>query len=128
MATFTLDDIAEAADKAYGSMDIPLSNGNIVSLRNALRLSKAERKELQALQAQLGEDADKSKDGDEESAVPNDIDEAKIFEDSLVLVASNKADGKQLVKDLDHDLGKLITVFKLYNKDTELGEASASQD
>lgn len=126
MATFTLDDIAEAADKAYGSMDIPLSNGNTVQLRNALRLSKAERKELQALQAQLGEDADK-KDG-EESAVPDDIDEAKIFEDSLILVASNKADGKQLVKDLDHDLGKLITVFKLYNKDTELGEASASQD
>lgn len=126
MATFTLDDIAEAADKAYGSMDIPLSDGRTVQLRNALRLSKAERKELQALQAQLGEDADKE-DG-EESAVPDDIDEAKIFEDSLILVASNKAAGEQLVKDLDHDLGKLITVFKLYNKDTELGEASASQD
>lgn len=127
MANFTLDDIAEAADKQYGSMDIDLSNGEVVHLRNALRLSKQERKDLQALQSQLGESIDEDDDAAEDSVAP-EVDEQKILEESLVLVAHNKAMGRQLVKDLGGDLGKLLTVFKLYNKDTELGEASASQD
>lgn len=115
---FTLDDIREAAEKKYGSFDIELGDGE-VSLLNPLRLPKAKRDALIALQDQLdsaGED-DESK-----------VDEEALLDDMIGLVAATPGQAKALLKALNGDLAMKVTIFNEYGQSTQAGEASASQD
>lgn len=113
MAKFTLDDIREAAEKKYGSFDIELPDGETVSLLNPMRMDKAKRKELGALQERLNALSESEESVDEESVV----------EEMLTLVAASPAQAKRLLKALGDDMAMKITVFNQYGESTQAGEA-----
>ena len=109
-SAITLDFIREAADKEYGNFSVSVDDGAEISLANPLRMSKERRAELSALNADEFED-------------PIDYFEAAFA------VASTKAEAKRIRKALgDEDAALYATLFKLYTKGVELGEASPSQD
>ncbi|MFE9254035.1 phage tail assembly protein [Streptomyces sp. NPDC006879] len=109
MAQFSLDDIRAAADAKYGSTDIALDDKTTVVLRNPLRLSKAERDELAALQDNLDGDSDK--------------DQADVLADAIRLVAKDKKVAEKLIDNIDGDLALLAQVFETYSSGTQAGEA-----
>jgi hypothetical protein len=120
--SFSLDDIREAADRKYGSYDIDLPDGEVVKLRNVLRLSKAERKELAALEGKLS-----SKESEDDVDAVDEVDQQDIIEKQLVLIAHNKALGNKLIKELGGDFGMVLHVYTSWGKNSEMGEATASQ-
>ena len=118
MATFTLDDIREAAEAKYGSTDIPVGDV-LVRLLNPLRLTKEKRSALMAAQKDL-----EANEGDEEV----DVDQVEVFQGILRLVAENEHQAEVLIAELGDDLAILASVFEMYSAGTQAGEASASQD
>jgi hypothetical protein len=101
--TFTLDDIRAAADKKYGHTKI----GDVVLL-NPLRLPKAKREELVALQEKLSED---------------DAEQEKLLADAIRLVAQNSEKAESLLSEIGEDLALLVTVFEKYSGEVQVGEA-----
>ncbi|MEU4155695.1 phage tail assembly protein [Actinoplanes sp. NPDC026670] len=112
MATnITLDDIRAAAEAKYGSTDIAISEDVTVRLLNPLRLPKAKRDALGALQGKLGED---------------DADQEALLSEAILVVAESEAKGKKLLSALGGDLALLAQVFETYSDGTQVGEASPS--
>jgi hypothetical protein len=107
MASFSLDQIREAAEAKYGSTDISLGD-SVVRLLNPLRLPKTKRDALTKLQDNL------EKDGS---------DQEQILSDAIVLVAETEAKGKALLKAVGGDLAVLAEIFETYGKGTQVGEA-----
>lgn len=106
----TLAAIRKAADKKYGSFEVELSDGTSFIAPNALRLSKAKRKVLTGLSDRLKEEG---------------ADQFDVFSDALKKVSTSGH--AALMKEIDGDLPVLIGVFEDYMKNTEAGEASASE-
>lgn len=114
MATkFTLKDIHEAAEKKFGNLEIEVSDGSTVVLRNALRLGENERKDLVEIQETLDDD---------------DADQVDVMRKIILKVSENETAGKKLLQDLGSDMTLLATVMNQYTEATQLGEASPSQD
>lgn len=124
--TFTLDDIRAAADKKYGSVFIDLGDGEgEVELVNALRMDKVARKELLALQKAMSE---KGKDENGEEVEVDFDEQVEDLKQSLRLVVRNKEQANRLLTVCGDDAAVLMSVFDKYSGETELGEASPSQD
>lgn len=115
--SFTLDDIREAAEKKYGATTFPDVPGGEVRLVNVLRLSKDKRDALKAVQKRAKEH------GDDE-----DFDVAATYRESIEIVAETAEQASRLIEEFGEDLGALATIFNLYTSETEMGEASASQN
>ncbi|MFF3006355.1 phage tail assembly protein [Kitasatospora sp. NPDC057940] len=111
MAQYSLDDIRAAAESKYGSTDITIGE-DVVRLLNPLRLPKAKREELTALQDRLGED---------------DADQEELLSHAIKLVAEHAAQAKKLLTAVSGDLAVLAEIFDRYAKGAQVGEASASQ-
>ncbi|SNS50439.1 phage tail assembly protein [Actinacidiphila glaucinigra] len=111
MASFSLDDIRAAAERKYGSTDIEFG-GETVRLLNPLRLSKARRDELLAIQDQLGKD---------------EADQAAVMAEAIRCVAESAGAAEKLLKEVGDDLAILAEIFGHYGSSTQAGEASASQ-
>lgn len=109
MATLSLDSIREAADKKYGSLVVDLGD-ETVELKNPLRLSKEARTRLSNLE-QADEDAD-----------PMD------YFGELYEVLAGKEGAKKLLKALGDDVPLHMTLVQSLTQETDLGEASPSQD
>jgi|GEM_PF-1676551 len=107
----TLDSIRESAEARYGSKVIDLGDGT-VELLNPLRLKKTARDKLTNLQESLGGDG---------------ADQETVLSDALRLVAKTPAQGDKLIEAIDGDLAVLVATFEAYAKDTQSGEASASE-
>lgn len=122
MSSFTLDDIREAAEKKYGSLDITLRDGSEVVLRNPLRLSKAERKELNEIHEAYGSD-DEESDGED---ADNDLDEQEEFMDSVIRLVAARGKGDALIEEIGDRMDVKIELFNRYTNGGEMGEASAS--
>ncbi|MEV1109935.1 phage tail assembly protein [Micromonospora sp. NPDC049751] len=112
MATITLDSIRAAAEAKYGSLDIELGD-ETVRLLNPLRLSKANRDALLAVQSRL-------------NAEDDDADQGELLTEALRLVVDGKTKADKLIKALGGDLALLAEVFESYVKGTQAGEASGS--
>lgn len=112
MATFTLDDIRAAAEAKYGSTDIDLGNGDVLSLVNPLRLPKEKRDRLSAIQ---------------ESAEEEGADQGDVMREAIRIVASDQNKAEHFLSLVGDDLAVLATVFSTYTEGTQMGEASASQ-
>lgn len=110
MATLSLDSIREAADKKYGSTIVDLGS-ETVELKNPLRLSKEQRERLSGLE--------KASDGDS--------DPLEYFAE-LYEVLAGKAGAEALLKALGDDIPLHMTLLSSVTEETELGEASPSQD
>ncbi len=110
MAKLTLDSIRDAADKKYGSLEVDLGD-KVVELKNPLRLSKEDRARLSDL-----------KQPEDDNADPLDY-----FRD-LYEILAGKAGAEALLKALGEDIPLHMEVVSNLNSETELGEASPSQD
>ncbi|WP_372407204.1 phage tail assembly protein [Streptomyces luteireticuli] len=110
MASYTLDDIRAAADARYGSTDIAVGD-DVVRLLNPLRLTRAKRDALSALQDRLGAD---------------DADQEELLSEAIRLVAENSEAADQLLNAVGTDLAVLAEIFERYGAGTQVGEASAS--
>ncbi|MGW3336210.1 phage tail assembly protein [Streptomyces sp. NPDC001009] len=111
MASFSLDDIRAAAERRYGSTDITIGD-EVVRLLNPLRLPKAKRDALLALQDQMGND---------------DADQAELLSDAIRTVAASPEGADHLLTEVGGDLAILAEIFGHYGESTQSGEASASQ-
>jgi len=112
MATaLSLDSIREAADKKYAGLEVDLGDGDIVVLKNPLRVSKEAREKLEGLSAAEGEDSDPLEYFGE------------IYE-----ALAGKEGAEKLLKALGDDIPLHMTLVSNLNTGTELGEASPSQD
>lgn len=110
--TFTLDDIRAAAEAKYGSTDIDLGNGEVLSLVNPLRLPADKRKALTEVQ---------------ERADEAEGDEGDVMREAIRIVASDSHKAERFIEIVGDDLAMLATVFSTYTEGTQVGEASASQ-
>lgn len=113
MATFSLDDIRNAAEAKYGSTDIDMGGGDMLVLANPLRLPKEKRKALGTIQDNM--------DGDE------DRDQADALRDAIRIVATDQVKAERFLSIVGDDLAMLATVFNKYTEGSQVGEASASQ-
>ena len=116
--SFTLDNIREAAEAKYGATEIEVGS-RTVRLLNPLRLSKAKRNELMALQGKLDAEAT---DGEEP------VDQEELLSGAIRLVCETSGQADCLLDEINGDLAVLAQVFETYGKGTQLGEASASDD
>ncbi|MYT31750.1 MULTISPECIES: phage tail assembly protein [unclassified Streptomyces] len=110
MASFSLDDIRNAAEAKYGSTDIEIG-GDTVRLLNPLRLAKDARTKLSALQDHLGTDG---------------ADQEELLSEAIRLVAEHPKAAEKLLDAVNGDLAVLAEIFDRYGKGTQAGEASAS--
>lgn len=113
MATFSLDDIRAAAEKKYGSTDIELGDGDVLSLVNPLRLPKEKRTTLTKIQDSANEDG---------------ADQGDVMREAIRIVASDASKAERFLDIAGDDLALLATVFSTYTEGGQMGEASASQD
>lgn len=111
MASYSLDDIRAAAERKYGSTDISLGD-DTVRLLNPLRLPKARRDALLALQEEMGND---------------DADQAELLAQAIRTIAESEKAAEKLLEAVDGDLAILAEIFGHYGESTQVGEASASQ-
>ena len=109
--TFKLDDLVTAAHAEYDHYPVELSDGEVVVLRNALRLSEDERNEL----GSKGGDGENDEDSDEST-----LEGLRKF---VRLVADDKDAAERLLSAIGDDLAVLVHIVKGYNKATQAGEA-----
>ena len=105
MPSFTLADIQAAADKKYGPVTITLEGDDVVTLTNPLRLSKANRDKLQAL---------------------DDEDDVEIKLTGVIKAVASQADAKRLLAAVGGDLATLAQIVTDWQEATQVGEASPS--
>ena len=110
MASYTLDDIRDAAEAKYGSTDIDLGAGGTLRLVNVLRLPQEKRDRLQELQARAGEEGESGDPGDG-------------LVEILRLVAEDEKRLDLLLEEVGDDLGVLATLVDTYVGATQAGEA-----
>lgn len=104
-----LDFIRDAADKKYAAFEVDLGEEGSVSLTNPLRMTKEQRDKLTELEAK-------------------EFDDVVDYFTAAWELASSKAEAARLRKALGEEPAIHATLFELYTKGVELGEASPSQD
>lgn len=107
-SALTLDAIRDAADKKYAAFEVDLGTGNPVALTNPLRMSKEKRDALSELEAK-------------------DYEDIVDYFEAAYAIASNEAEAARLRKALGEEPAVHATLFEMYSKGVELGEASPSQ-
>lgn len=105
MPSITLADIQAAADEKYGPLLVDLGD-KTVEMRNPLRLTKAKRDELAALDKAAG-----------------DVD-SKLA--TIVKIACSPADAKALLAAVGDDLPALAEIVSEWTGSAQVGEASPS--
>lgn len=113
MSQFTLDNIRQAAEAKYGSVDIAIDENMTCRLLNPLRLPKEKREALVELQKVL--DAE-------------DTDQEATLSESIRIIAEKPVQAEALLDAIGDDLTLLAEIFETYSKATQVGEASPSQD
>lgn len=116
--TFSLDSLRAEADKAFAPMQITLSDGTDVVLRNLLRLGKGAREEISTLLDHL-QDLQK----DEEGGLDHISQMSETIEQILHLASDR---GPDLLKELDGDLATAMQTLNTWMASTQAGEAENS--
>lgn len=114
---FTLDALREEVEKEFAPVEIVVSDGSTVTLRNLLRLPRGERgkvlEKLKVLEAH-----EDSEEGTDEFARMADV-----AKEVLGLVAD---DGRKLLKDLGEDIAVILKVLNVWMGSSQPGEAQPS--
>lgn len=105
MASVTLASLQLATEAKYGSFDIELSNGQILKLRNPLRMADDERAQFQELASTEGGD-------------PKDQ-----FVTMITLAADDKDLANKFIGLVGDDVALLATVVEQYTDGVKVGEA-----
>lgn len=141
MATIKLDTIRENVSRKYAPLVIELDADNAVSLRQVIRLSKAERDALTKLQADRVREAREAERNEKarlarvEAGEVDDSDLSDTSDESLLsyfkafikLVADSPAGAEALFAALDDDVAILGEIVTEYSESTQVGEASSSE-
>lgn len=122
----TLDFIREAAAKKFANLTIEVPGAGEVTLVNAMQLPKERRNALMASQKELSTSKEEAEAKLAAGEVVEETDQVEQLENTLRIVVSGSDKADALIEALDGNLANLATVFELYTKGTELGEASAS--
>jgi Mycobacteriophage tail assembly protein len=116
---FTLDALREEVEKEFAPIELVVSDGTTVTLRNLLRLPKKERDQVLA-KLKVLESLDKS--GESQDA--NEVDLlASTAVEILVLVSDH---GKKLADELGDDLSIILKVLSVWMESSQPGEAEPS--
>lgn len=115
MATFSLQDIQDAAEAKYGPCIIEGIPGGDVTLVNALRLPKAKRDALVALQA---------KANDETATLDDSL---NVLKQIVTIAAKTPAEATRLLKAIGDDQTMLATVIEKYGEASQQGEITPSE-
>lgn len=122
----SLDQLNAEADKRFAPFVVDDVPGGSVTLRNALRLPKADRDRLRKLQKdvnklKLATDADESGDSSaaEEAVVG-------MLQKMFGILAAEAGGGDRLSEAVGDDPAKLMLIMEMYAEDTQLGEALRS--
>lgn len=116
---FTLDALREEVEKEFAPVEIVVSDGTTVTLRNLLRLPKKERDEVLE-KLKVLETLDKS--GESEDA--NELDLlATTAVEIIILVADH---GQKLAAELGDDLSIILKVLNVWMESSQPGEAQPS--
>lgn len=105
-----LSDAQAAADKKYAPLGVELDDRTVV-LRTPIRLSREERDQLQ--KATTAEEQD---------------DPIDTIESAFRIVIADEDDAEALISAIGGDLAVALEVFNAFTKETQLGEASSSED
>lgn len=122
----TLDFIREAAEKKFANLTIEVPGAGEVVLVNAMQLPKEKRAELMASQKRLSTSKEEAEAALERGEEIEETDQVEQLEDTLRIVVRGEDKAQALIEALDGNLANLATVFEMYTKGTDLGEASAS--
>lgn len=114
----SLTEINEEVESRYAPFVIDDVPGGPVTLRSALRLPKGERDGLFRLVAKIKAMKQEQVDENPEQLID-------LIGEAIEFLAAGDG-GARLLTALDGDLGKLVYVFELYSKATQLGEALSS--
>lgn len=117
MASITLDELRRDIENSYGPFVIRDFPGGDVTLLPALRLTKAKRAEVSALQSAL---TGASGDGFDEDVVVG------ALHDLFRAVAATPADAERLIGEFGDDLAALMVLIEKYTEQTQPGEAESS--
>lgn len=128
MTTLNLKSLQQKTEKKYPALAIEVDDeGNVLTLRNILRLPKADRRAFKKIQDKRAE-VEKAAKAAEEAGEVVETDDAsaetiEYFKSAITLVADNKALCEKFLAEVGDDLATLATVFEMYVKgDPELGE------
>jgi hypothetical protein len=121
--TFSLDDLREEVERDFAPVEIELSDGSTVTLRNLLRLPRKDRDAVMRLITEMQDLNDAAQD-DKGEAEASDVDElVDTASQILSLVADN---GKKLIKELDGDLTLTMRVLERWMESTSAGKPQPS--
>lgn len=131
MATISLDELRQGVETKFGDYTIALNDEENCRLRNAMRLSKTERRELRQLQKRFDK-VSKEEDlpeGDENRRSDDEIEDeiVAILFDQIRLLAESKSSANKLLKAVGEDSAMLMYLIGEYMKVAMPGEASPSQ-
>lgn len=112
--SFSLDDLVQAVEAKYASVDIEMGN-KTVRLRNLMRLGDKARSRIIEL-------SDGMRNKDPDNTDTSDI-TAAIRE---VITLAADTNGKALADAIGEDLGLGMHIYEMYMKGTQAGEADNS--
>jgi hypothetical protein len=116
---FTLDSLREEVEKEFAPVELVVSDGSTITLRNLLRLPKKER-DVVLEKLKVLESVDKT--GESQDANELDLLGSTSVE-ILALVADN---GKKLEEELGDDLSVILKVLSVWMESSQPGEAESS--
>ena len=116
MATFTLDNLREAADRKYAPTVIEAGDETFI-LPNLLRLSPESRGEVEELLAEAEKFAD-------EEASGSALDDQIVLFEKLLVAAEKNGRGQELL-DLIDDPAIVIDIVTAWLEATQAGEAES---
>lgn len=135
MPEVTLASIVEAAEKKYGDLVVPVDDSMTVTLRNALRLPKADRRALVKRQNELEriQNEEEPEEGSEPSDATSSGDDDQTdrmienLHETIRLVADTKKGADALLAAIGDNIPALLELFGSYSDVSSPGEASPSE-
>lgn len=129
MPTIDLDWFVNTAEQKFGDLTVPIHGENPVTLRNALRLPKELRRELNTVQKRIDNlQSDDEAVSGAELLEGEDQTEAmtRLISDALRLLADSKPGADRLLEAVSDNLPALLSIFEEYGRTAQPGEASPS--
>lgn len=127
MATVSLDELRQGVETKFGDYTVALSDEESCRLRNAMRLSKVERRALRDLQKRFDKVSKEEElsEGDENRRTDDEIEDETIaiLYDQIRLLAESKTSANKLLKAVGEDSAMLMYLIGEYMKVAMPGES-----
>lgn len=122
--TFNLADMVADADQKYAPVSLDLGGGDVVTLRNVLRIKPGTRKEALSLIKQI-QSLTESADDDDAEMSEEDFDTVNEIQERILGLAADKPE--LLNTAIGGDPMIVMEIFNRWMESTQAGEASSSE-